>query len=823
MASYGLKYKFEWGGLKGWHNYAIHMSYLGYSGNVYYRNVAGHGVQLTKDKGDVIQSVGLQFGVRCTTEYEFLNFYAPNARSVKVELYQNGTITYTGYLIQTLHSEPYKSPVYPVTLTAVTGLKQLENIKFTHLGFYTVLETLVYLLQQTGNLLGIAIVSTLKETSGTDVDFYNAYIDTTVYSGDNCLEVLEKLLANFGCKLQQLNNRWFIYHEKDLHTTAPKLFAYTGTYTGTGNTQTLHSLVSYSNATASANHAWVNGLLTLSLNEGAKGFDYTFDAAFRENLVKNGDFSSFDKFNLPNHWQFNAEFDTIKLTREDVVFFGFRGQQVYPSDFNDAFYQHITSLEANAGQYFHLSFFTAWARYATVSGPEVRTYVKFQGISGTMYLQADGTWDASIDYFVTLPTDQGTVNNITADSFEKTEINDIVLPEDGTLTLYFGRVIGAWGGNYASGYTFYKDVVCSITDTDGVPYNNVTYVIDDESTDLFNGDLLTRDFQFADIPAVPANQAVMFAGALILPNGDVSSQWGSNGVNLMLEVANRSLHQNWFSRFLLDGAVRSKHINTLFAFKHSYKLGRGYLFQNGTIDLVRETVSGQFAETSWQNDMFANTAAIFCLQSANYLHNTLGSWATFNADTGLINFPTLSPDIFDKSNTTWWDASIQTDLHYNAADPREWYITEFNDALHTYATEATTYQFIWGEYLGINSSILPLLVYSTALTDVQRSIINRALKLREFIFQQSSVIEQDDALIYQADPAEPANWRDTIEMRDEDVIVQGMDFVQQDGANVVNNNPPHLDDGFKRHELTVPDVINLASDSIDLENDEITL
>lgn len=826
MPTYGLKYKLEWSGLKNWHSYAIHMSYLGYSGNVYSRNVdASAGAQLTKDNAEVIQSVGLQFGVRCRTEYEFMSFYSPNARNVKVELYQDASVVYTGYLVQNLHNEPYRDPVYPVTLTAVTGLKQLENIDFELTGPQTVLSVLVYLLQQTGNLLNIAICSSLKETSGTDVDYYNAFIDTTVYQGENCLDVLEKLLENFGAKIIQRNNRWFIYHEKDLFTAAPKLFSFSGTYTGTGNLLTLHNMVKYNPETPNMAGAWVNGVMDLSLDEGAKGFDYTFDAGCRDNVFSNGNFQDFDKYNLAKHWDYSGTFKVIIIRTDKSTYHGFNYGTVGEFDVNydDTISQTLANIQTSAEQYINVSFDVA-VDHMSVGATQLRTYGKFVGTSNTYYLKADGTWSSSLVYITTPPANSNIISQFTDEDFTTISVNSIVAPEPGTFTLYLGRAIGQDSEMVdVATIVVYKNIRLFFTDVDKIPYSNLTYVVDDVSNDLFNGDKLQRDFQFADVQAMPANQQIIYAGSIILPNGDVSSQWGTDGISLMQTIANSDLHQKWYGRFILDGKIRSKYLDPLFTFKHNYKLGRAYIFENGSYDLVRETLSGQFYEYSWQNDMFINASAIFCLQSQAYLLNSKGDWATFNPDTGLITFPTLSPDIFDKSNTTWWDASIQTDLHYNASAPREWYITEFNDDLHRYATEATTYQFIWGEYLGINSGVLPLLVFGTALTDALRSIINGALKLKEFIFQESSVLEQDDALIYQANPAEPENYRSIIEMRDEDVIVQEMDFVQQDGVNIVNNNPPHLDNGFNRHELTVPDVIDLASDSIDLENDEITL
>lgn len=524
---------------------------------------------------------------------------------------------------------------------------------------------------------------------------------------------------------------------------------------------------------------WVNGQLDLSLIPPIKGVSYTGTTQLIENILKNGNFSDVEVYKI-GHRQptYTAKPNDWTHTPDAFLYTFYDGSQYLTfkntllNEFTDSI-QQAFEVAVSPPLHFYITQVYFSVEYRMSLAYQFKIQIR---IGTAYYLDVNGVWQTSFaEIPITGPAGGFNTFSITAPN----------IPADGNLTIRISNTAKTSAGA-ANNDFMVKKVRAVVVNNDG-EYVSVTETLQEKDDNLFTGEVASRDFSFFDeIPGVnlPYNYRLVFDNILSLPGGDIAATWG--GLKLQQAIANRVLLQNWYARFQLNNNIRGKRMGLFGLIETDYKLPRAFYPASGEMDLAKDTFSGELHEFAPANGLIENAAALFVLLGDNWLINAKGQWADYNKTTGLITFPELTPDLFDKSDTTYWDVSIQTDLHYNAAEPREWYITEFTDELHEYATETTLLQCIWNSYLGVSSSVIPIALFAAPLSAEMHHKIAVAMGAKEFIRQEGTILNDNEEGIYQGKADTPVDWEETLNMRDEEIIVQNMDFLQEDNENINN-------------------------------------
>lgn len=750
--AYTEKYRIEWLSYAAWHTYRISIYELGYDGPVLQRKLQrSGGARLIKDKGNSVNRVSLEFSVMCLTDWEFIEPFTPNFRKHKVVLTEDDTELFSGYLVPNQHSEPYIDPPYPVSLTAVNGLGLLENIDYTNLGLISPYTIIKNCLDLTGISLELRLFSSLSEDTMlgekrlydlegdyTVVDSLHplreALVNDAQYTDSNCLEVLEAIAENFNLQIQQQNNEWWVYDITNIEE-ASVLVSTTGWETPTAATSLIQEL-----GKVNESDCWISGQLSQQLNEGVTGVDYEFAPELKTSLLQNTSLSNLVD-GVVTDWQATAGISIFTIALGGTVYSGIAAA-TYPSVGSNFVYQSF-DLVTSANQILNLSFNVA------AVGPIVRSdfkaLMRVIATDGTTtnYLKSDGTWSTSEQSIIKTITSVN-ANQFSESNFAELAINDIEIPLSGTVTVQLYQL---YNENYyvtemVSMFALWKDVTVIIANDDGYTYDDLTLTLSEECDEILSGSSLSQSFKHSDVPQIADNGTLLYTGVIDV-NGTASEYWG--GIPLMQAIANRQLHMEWYSSHVLNGTVRGQNISLMSLVSHSYRSKRTYYLESGEHNLLNNTLSGTWKEWSHGNALFEDAESIFCLVGETYLVNCNGAWAeVINAETGLVRFDYDVDSIFWKDNSRFWRAAITSDLYYDISNPRDWLLSEFTQLnLATYGTEETQRRLFFRNYIGVKSSILPILVYTTERTAEESNRINKALRNPQYITEGYTPIEED--------------------------------------------------------------------------------
>jgi len=115
-----------------------------------------------------------------------------------------------------------------------------------------------------------------------------------------------------------------------------------------------------------------------------------------------------------------------------------------------------------------------------------------------------------------------------------------------------------------------------------------------------------------------------------------------------------------------------------------------------------------------------------------------GQEATIDA-TG-VTFPALAADVFDKTNTTYWNATIPN----TAGNNRKWLFAELDwEFMVDYATDAAHGTLFLKDFGSDVRSTLPIMVYNPALNEAGQTEIVNYLNTYLFIVDSTGAVIQD--------------------------------------------------------------------------------
>lgn len=216
MLSYGNIYEFAFDSQNG-ADFLIVVSKKDYSGEVT-RRPLGRAPVLKRENNGHIYGTSLEIYAECTIEGEYAQFYTSDPFEYRVQLYKNGSLLWLGYISPELYSEPDIAPPYDVQIIATDSLGELKNYTFVSNGPNTLLNHL-------NNILGISLsyqmISDLRyekssgALSNSSSEVMNVRIDLGHEDGENCYDVLQRLLESFNMSITQYNERWLLFRETD--------------------------------------------------------------------------------------------------------------------------------------------------------------------------------------------------------------------------------------------------------------------------------------------------------------------------------------------------------------------------------------------------------------------------------------------------------------------------------------------------------------------------------------------------------------------------------------------------------------------------------
>lgn len=185
------------------------------------------------DKLTGVRESFMELSICSSDTISALDFITDSDTQLKVKVYIQGTLEWTGWLDNDQLQETFIDTITEIRLTANDGLSLLKNIQLSNTsdeqiwGIDMVRDYLGFCLNKTDlGLRWISLINMYPKTvdqRGVDPDFdafYYAHLTSfTFLTGprdfDDCFTVLSKILEAFHCTLFQARGAWYIIHTPD--------------------------------------------------------------------------------------------------------------------------------------------------------------------------------------------------------------------------------------------------------------------------------------------------------------------------------------------------------------------------------------------------------------------------------------------------------------------------------------------------------------------------------------------------------------------------------------------------------------------------------
>ena len=253
--------------------------------------------KLTMEEGDTICGSSLDFGLLSETNGQYLHLYTTDNHKYLIKILRDGAVMWEGYLLPEYYSEAYIAAPYTVSFTATDWLGMLKNIDFpaedTRVPILQIIKTC---LQYTELLLDFACQMELRVEGINDTTnvLGALYLNPITFTGYNCYEVLEKILAAFNATLRQTGHRWLISSIDD--ELPLRLISWNNlTYTGDGESNNGELIGTNFDGT------FIDGSMTMAISPAKKSVDLSQDIFYRESWLKDYDFRSADAWAWPDN------------------------------------------------------------------------------------------------------------------------------------------------------------------------------------------------------------------------------------------------------------------------------------------------------------------------------------------------------------------------------------------------------------------------------------------------------------------------------------------------------------------------------------------
>ena len=223
--AYGIKYRFRTWSVHGV-LYTVNLLKNGWSGSVTERPLGGSPVIRMQENGQ-FRATSCNLKLECQTDGEFAELYTSDPNEFQVQVFRGGSLSgggvqiWGGFVATEIYAEPDIAPPYDVDITATDGLGLLKEYDFEGGGSKSVRAHLQALLKKTGLDLVLNTASAVREYQGTAIEFMDdELINLDFLIGENCYDVLGKLLDTFNATITQAQGSWLIIRETDANVTS---------------------------------------------------------------------------------------------------------------------------------------------------------------------------------------------------------------------------------------------------------------------------------------------------------------------------------------------------------------------------------------------------------------------------------------------------------------------------------------------------------------------------------------------------------------------------------------------------------------------------
>jgi hypothetical protein len=574
--AYGVKYQLLCTGKNGVASKLV-LSKDGYADAEVDRNIPISPFKLRKDEGGVVCGTSMEFGIRESVDFELIEFYTNVPKVFKAQLYYpSDTLIWSGFINPQQYNAPYKPAPNTLFFQATDGLGLLKNEPFTLTGFNSELTIIRHCLDKTGLSLGYAIAISIWEINHdiTRSVLAQTYIDSVVFSGLNCYEVLEKILGagKYDATITQWNNRWRIVSYKDKKATR---FLYTsaGVYESTEAAPTVQDLVGYA---GSGNEVWPVGYLNMEMTAGGKGISITHDFGRKLSLLDGYDFNLYAS-SMFTYWSQSGSFGVIRGETQENTFYAFLSS--YSNVDTDYIYQQI-AIENATGDDFVFEFdfapmgeiFTAYTGANPIS-MQMRAMVKLT-VGATVYYLTSSGWDTTPAYIT-----QTVDSSIGVPSFTHVKIVTDEIPGDGTLEVRLMRYKSSGPGTSIvyRGMVFANILAYFLDNNQLYPSSFEDVAMFDDSTEP---ELLDEeDVLIGDAPDLP-NKSQLYVNIARLSDESPTLTWGMEGNDTDFSLLSMYLKmlasRNTYPKQTLDGIIKGANLGFECLIKHAYNSDREF-------------------------------------------------------------------------------------------------------------------------------------------------------------------------------------------------------------------------------------------------------
>lgn len=190
-------------------------------------------VSLESDEVELIDkpvsSSHLSFEVVATTNGQYRDLYTTDARGIKVELFKDNVIEFTGYLDSELYEEDFNFERNYSIVFKCGNVKILKRLPFDLNGRYTVEEIITHILSKidmklnyNSSIFGGVDVNNISIKSK---DFYvntSVFLETDIQEEPtNCYDVLEEIMKSLHLISQLKGDTLYVYDLKSIEDKTP--------------------------------------------------------------------------------------------------------------------------------------------------------------------------------------------------------------------------------------------------------------------------------------------------------------------------------------------------------------------------------------------------------------------------------------------------------------------------------------------------------------------------------------------------------------------------------------------------------------------------
>jgi hypothetical protein len=281
---YGTRYILRWESEKYNHDYKILIKERDYTGVAENKSLGAAPLLRRDDSDSGISGTSLEMVVQADVDGELTSLYTVDNKLFLVELYKNGVLIWTGYVLPEKYSEPYISVPYDVSVTASDGLGILKNIQYAQTGTRSIFEIIKYCCDQTSLPLGFEISFSLLEKSMSSMEsvLHQATLNTGTFNGMTCYEVLEECMTSLDCFITQSENGWLICSLVDVDKGGD-IYNNQGTKTGNGKREKMV-------LGSTGEDCYPLGSLTNEIIPASKVATFIYDYNKRPSFLSNYDF-----------------------------------------------------------------------------------------------------------------------------------------------------------------------------------------------------------------------------------------------------------------------------------------------------------------------------------------------------------------------------------------------------------------------------------------------------------------------------------------------------------------------------------------------------